>query len=111
MNRSYVACAVTSILAALGSVGFALGASSLFDVSQKGRTFLPTSVTMAVGDTLAIHNDDEFVHHIFVNSPDLKFDSGEQGIGQTAKITFPAPGTFRVLCAIHPKMRLDVVVK
>jgi len=98
-------------LPTLGSLGFALGSGVAINISQQGRAFLPGAIEIAKGDTLAIHNDDEYIHQVFVDNPSFKFDSGEQDIGQTVDITFPASGTFQVLCAIHPKMRLDVVVK
>ena len=111
MRRMLVTCGIVVLLAALGSLGFALGSGATIKISQKGRAFMPTHVEIAKGDTLAIHNDDEYIHQVYVDSPSFKFDSGEQDVGQTAEITFPVAGSFQVLCAIHPKMRLDVVVK
>ncbi len=111
MRRILVACGIVVVLATLGSLGFALGAGVEVNISQKGRAFMPVSVEIDKGDTLAIHNDDEYIHHAYVASATFNFDSGEEDIGQTVDITFPVSGTFRVLCAIHPKMRLDVVVK
>ena len=72
---------------------------------------MPSSVVIAPGDTLAIRNDDEYVHQVYVDSPNFRFDSGEQPVDHTVDVTFPIVGSFQVLCAIHPKMRLDVVVK
>ncbi len=111
MRRILVACGIVAVLAALGSLGFALGSGVEINISQKGRAFMPASVEINRGDTLAIRNDDEYIHQAYVASPTFSFDSGEQDIGQTVHITFPVAGTFQVLCAIHPKMRLDVVVK
>ena len=111
MRGLLVACAIVAFLAVLGSLGFALGSGVEVNVSQKGRAFMPASIEINKGDTLSIHNDDEYIHQVFVASPSFNFDSGEQGVGQTVNITFPAAGTFQVLCAIHPKMRLDVIVK
>jgi len=82
-----------------------------FEVSYDPLVFTPASVEISRGDTLAIHNDDEYVHQVFIDSPDFKFDSREQDVGQTVEVQFPAAGTYQVLCAIHPRMRLDVVVK
>jgi cytochrome c peroxidase len=98
-------------LAGAGGVGFALGAGAEAIVSQKDRAFSPNAVELALSDTLIIHNDDQFVHDVLVNSPNFSFDSGEQGIGQNVQIKFPAAGHYRVTCAIHPKMRLEVEVK
>jgi plastocyanin len=111
MHRILIIGGVFAFLATLGSLGFALGGGAGIAVSQKGRAFMPNSVQIETGEKATIHNDDEYIHHVFIDSPDFHFDSGEQRIGQTVEITFTVPGTFRVLCAIHPKMRLDVTVK
>jgi cytochrome c peroxidase len=98
-------------LAGAGSVGLALGAGAEAIVSQRDRAFSPNAVELALGDTLSIRNDDQFVHDVLVNSQNFSFDSGEQGIGQNVQIKFPTAGHYRVTCAIHPKMRLEVEVK
>ena len=41
----------------------------------------------------------------------FKFDSGDQEPGSKTSVKFPVAGTFDVLCAIHPKMKLTVHVK
>jgi len=97
------------LLAGAVRVGFALGAEVI--VSQKDRAFSPNAVELALGDTLSIHNDDQFVHDVLVSSQNFSFDSGEQGVGQNVQIKFPTAGHYRVTCAIHPKMRLEVDVK
>lgn len=111
MRRVWATCGIVAFLATLGPLGFALGSGAEINISQKGRAFMPAAVTLTKGDTLAIRNDDEYIHQVYVDSPGFKFDSGEQDIGQTVHITFPVAGSFQVLCAIHPKMRLDVTVK
>jgi plastocyanin len=58
-----------------------------------------------------IVNDDDVTHHVYVDSPTMKFDSGEQPIGQTVDLKFDERGTFLVRCAIHPTMRLTVTVR
>jgi plastocyanin len=81
-------------------------------VSQKGRQFMPTDITIKRGETLQIVNDDgDLRHHAYIDSDKFTFDSGDQEPGSKASITFPVAGDFDVLCAIHPKMRLVVHVK
>jgi plastocyanin len=80
-------------------------------VSQHNRRFSPDSVRIARGSVIHIVNDDKVTHHIFVNTPTLKFDSGEQPIGTTVDVPFDNVGTFPVTCAIHPTMRLSVTVE
>ena len=111
MAKRRIILTASSLLFVAGAVrvGFALGVEVI--VSQKERAFSPNAVELALGQTLSIHNDDQFVHDVLVNSENFSFDSGEQGIGQNVEIKFPAAGHYRVTCAIHPKMRLEVEVK
>ena len=111
MAKRRIILAGLSLLFLAGAVrvGFALGTEVI--VSQKDRAFSPNAVELALGDTLSIHNDDQFVHDVLVDSQNFSFDSGEQGIGQNVQVKFPTAGHYRVTCAIHPKMRLEVEVK
>lgn len=80
-------------------------------IRQSQTMFSQRSVDLARGDTLSISNEDPFLHHVFVEAPQFKFDSGEQRPGQTVAITFDRAGVFTVQCAIHLKMRLAVTVR
>jgi plastocyanin len=81
-------------------------------VSQRHRAFSPTSLQIDRGGTVEIVNDDgELTHHAYVKSDKFSFDSGEQQPGDKADIVFTVPGTFTVLCGIHPRMHLEVTVK
>jgi plastocyanin len=81
------------------------------NVSQINRKFTPEELQVASGTTVHIVNDDKVTHHIYVDSPTMKFDSGEQPVGSTVDVVFDKQGTFTVLCAIHPTMRLKVTVQ
>jgi len=102
---------------ALGASAAGLGvwaghAQSETVVSQKGRQFTPGEMTINKGDAVVIVNDDgDLRHHAYVDSDTFKFDSGDQEPGSKTSVKFPVAGTFDVLCAIHPKMRLVVHVK
>jgi plastocyanin len=80
-------------------------------VRQAATGFMPRQIELERGASLRITNDDPFVHHVYVDSPQLNFDSGEQRPGQSATIKFNASGTYVVQCAIHLKMRLSVTVR
>jgi plastocyanin len=80
-------------------------------ISQQGKVFSPGEVTIATGSVLRIANDDEVLHHVYIESPTLNFDSGEQEPGRTVAIRFDRPGTYVAKCAIHPKMHLNVIVQ
>lgn len=80
-------------------------------ISQQNRQFHPDTVTIPVGTVIHIVNDDRVTHHVYVDSPSMKFDSGEQPVGTTVDLEFDHAGTYHVLCAIHPTMHLLVTVK
>lgn len=81
-------------------------------VTQKIRAFQPGTVELGKDQFLHIVNDDgQLMHHVYVASSKFSFDSGEQLPGAAVDIQFPALGAYVVLCAIHPKMRLNVIVR
>lgn len=102
------------VLAAGSLVAFATLAiaQSQLVISQKGRQFRPGDVTVKRGEAVQIVNDDaDLRHHAYIDSDSLKYDSGDQEPGSKISIAFPVAGDFEVLCAIHPKMKLEVHVK
>src|SRR5262249_46302537 len=105
MRRLYVAFAAVWLVAATSQ------AAELKTVTQTGKAFHPDTVSLAAGDTLRIANDDDYLHHVYVDHPNLKFDSGGRKPGQTVDIQFAKPGTYQVRCDIHPKMLLMVDVR
>jgi len=86
----------------------AVAADAGHTISQKGRAFRPTEVSINRGETLTFTNEDSFIHQIYV---DGLFDSEEKAPGENLNETFPAAGTFQVRCHIHPTMRMTVRVK
>jgi plastocyanin len=87
-------------------------AQSQLSISQKGREFRPGTVNVKRGDSVQIVNDDaDLRHHAYVDADNFKYDSGDQEPGSKIAIAFPVTGDFEVLCAIHPKMKLEVHVK
>jgi plastocyanin len=89
-----------------------LSADADLVVSQKSRMFHPGSVNLPKGGSLVIVNDDgDLLHHAYVESDSFNFDSGDQQPGTHTRVTFPVAGDFKVLCGIHPKMKLLVHVE
>jgi plastocyanin len=95
----------------IGIVGVAFSDPALQTIIQKGRHFGVPDVTLPVGGTLHFDNEDEFIHQIYVKSPNFNFESAEQPPGQFVDVKFTKAGTFTVLCEIHPKMHLTVNVQ
>jgi plastocyanin len=105
--------AVATVAAAIIGLGTLVGlALPQYTVSQKGREFNPNQITIKRGETIEIVNDDgDLLHHAYIDSKEFSFDSGDQQPGSRTAITFPVAGKFDVLCAIHPKMKLEVHVQ
>ena len=105
------------LLACCGALAPILGAWAAWAanvpiVTQANRKFEPQQIEVARGGTIRFVNDDgQLLHHVYSTSPDFGFDSGEQEPGKAIEERFPVPGTFTVLCGIHPKMRLVVTVR
>jgi plastocyanin len=95
-----------------GGAAWTQQAAAPYIVSQRGRAFHPVFLSIKQGDTVRIVNDDgDLLHHAYVESDTFNFDSGDQLPGSKTDVVFSVPGTFNVLCGIHPKMKLVVVVK
>ena len=94
------------------AIGVLAGADQGFIISQKNRQFNPGEVTIQKDRPLVIVNDDgDLLHHAYIESDDFNFDSGDQKPGSRISIVFPVRGDFKVLCGIHPKMKLAVHVR
>lgn len=91
--------------------GAALAADPAHTIVQNGRTFHPGEVTINRGEALTFTNNDDFIHQIFVESQDFRFDTDEKSPGEDVTETFTQSGTFVVQCHIHPKMKLIVHVR
>ena len=85
------------------------GANHVID--QKGKTFIPHSVSVAVGDTLTFKNSDPFAHNAYTDNEANEFDIGMQAPGKDVVAKVKAAGVFNVECAIHPNMLLEVTAK
>jgi plastocyanin len=79
-------------------------------ISQKGKVFSSTSVTIKKGDTLVFSNDDNVAHNIYSVSPGNEFNLGSQAPGNSTPITFDKSGDVDIVCAIHPVMKMKVKV-
>ena len=80
-------------------------------VDQKGKTFIPHEITIAVGDTLTFLNSDPFAHNAYTDDEANEFDIGMQSPGTKKRVTIKSAGKFDVECAIHPNMLLEVTAK
>ncbi len=98
------------VMTVLTAVSATCLAADTATVSQRGRRFTPDTLRVTLGTPVQIENDDRVTHHVYIDQPDMKFDSGEQSVGNAVTLQFDHTGTFAVRCAIHPTMHLDVTV-
>jgi plastocyanin len=111
LRKSDLAAATLALAVFVAAVIPLASAGNTITVSQRNRHFNPDTLTITRGTVVHIINDDRVTHHVYVDSPTMKFDSGEQPVGTTVDLEFDHAGTYQVLCAIHPTMHLQVTVK
>lgn len=111
-TKRYGIGALLAAFGAIAAVAFsAVSASDAVLISQRNRTFSPDAVQITRGTVVRVVNDDKVTHHVYVDAPNMHFDSGEEPIGASVELRFDQPGTYDVQCAIHPTMHLYVTVK
>lgn len=81
-------------------------------VDQLNLKFVPDAVSINAGDTIKFTDSDHFFHDVTIISPDgTKEDKGLQNYKQDIVVTFAKPGTYQVVCRLHPNMKMTVTVK
>ena len=96
------------VLGLFGPSALALAAN--YTVHQKGRKFFSEITTVRKGQPLTFLNDDTVPHNVFSTSVGNEFDLGSQGPGSSTDVTFTRAGVVEVICAIHPRMKITIVV-
>lgn len=111
--RSLNLTASALVLTLAGALtGIALAAPGSILISQKNRTFQPGEISLNRGDVVSFFNDDgDLLHNAYVDSETFRFDSGKQQPGSKTDVVFSVAGDFKILCGIHPKMKLLAHVK
>ena len=71
--------------------------------------FDPVDVTVPAGTEVVWVNNGPTIHNVAAD--DLSWSSPILQQGETYSIVFNAPGTYPVLCSIHPEMRGTVTVQ
>ena len=97
-------------------LAFASGSAVAFaaaehTVSQKGRAFSESAVTIKKGETINFVNDDNIAHNIMSTTSGNEFNLGSQSPGASSNVTLNNAGEVTVLCAIHPRMKMSVTVE
>lgn len=103
--------AFTIILVSPLAVMSALAANTL-NITQKDKQFSKDDVTLKLGQTIEFDNDDTVTHNISVKAPDGSNKVAVvQKPGETMRVDFDQAGDWRVLCLVHPKMKIAVHVQ
>jgi plastocyanin len=84
--------------------------SSVAEIEQADRRFVPDLVVVPAGSTVSFPNMDPIFHNIYSLSKSKSFDLGSYDKGNTRKVTFSKPGIVEVYCHLHPNMAATVVV-
>jgi plastocyanin len=96
-------------------LAFASGSAVAFaaehSISQKGRAFSESAVTIKKGETLTFVNDDNIAHNIMSTTAGNEFNLGSQAPGSSSPVTLNNAGEITVVCAIHPRMKMTVTVE
>ena len=82
----------------------------VFVVRQRGKVFVPASVSAHVGDMIVFVNDDTVVHEVHDTVNHKARTIRSQKPLQWDRVVLTEPGTLRFGCAFHAAMRLDVKV-
>ena len=76
--------------------------------------FIPSTVTIGVGETVTWDNTDQAAHTATSGTPTDRpsgvFDTSVIFAGQSASFTFDEAGTYPYFCMVHPWMQGTVIV-
>ncbi len=102
-----------AVAAALALLALAVPAMAAdLSITQKNQTFSQLQATVHVGEGINFLNEDDVTHNITIKGADGDSDDlGLQKPGVTMKYKFDAKGVYKVVCSIHPKMKMTVVAQ
>jgi plastocyanin len=98
------------IVVYLESTSPSAAARRRWEVRQRGVRFRPSFLVVAVGQPVAMPNDDDIFHNVFSLSAPNAFDLGIYPAGQSKTVTFDHPGLVRIYCSIHEGMTGGIFV-
>jgi plastocyanin len=108
-RRSRLVAAALALLLTLAMGGIAVGAAGaatsstpVRSVTIKGFKFIPNKFTVRTGTPITVKNKDGVTHDLAaVNGAfKTKYIDG----GKSAKFTVKKPGTYKIVCTLHPYM-------
>ena len=108
MKMRRIPLAASVAVLALATAALAAG---VVNIDQKGLAFSQATITVNKGDILNFTNDDTTSHNILITGNGVSLNSGLQQPGVAFKAPMVKEGTYSVMCGIHPKMKMTVVVR
>lgn len=102
-----------TVMAAVASlaIGLAYAQAGPHLVDQLKLQFSEPSLTIKKGEKVRFTNSDRTAHNIMVEGGGMAHDSGLQQPGEPTEVPFTKAGTYKISCAIHPKMTMTVTVR
>ena len=102
---TFRALVLTAALAAA-----AMAAKKGFIVRQEDKAFSAEKIHIRPGEKVIFQNLDDITHNIFSASKGNEFNINVQKPGGSTGVTFWNEGEVDVRCAIHPKMKMTIIV-
>ncbi|MBV8978212.1 MAG: cupredoxin domain-containing protein [Alphaproteobacteria bacterium] len=101
----------TSLAAALTVAALAQASAAEFKVDQVDLRFAPDALTIKAGDYVRFTDSDRITHNITIVNPDGTIeDKGMSTFSQHIVVQFDKAGVYRVICRIHPDMKMTITV-
>lgn len=82
-----------------------------YEVGQKSQAFTKNELLIKQGDVVKFINQDNIFHNVFSLSDSKMFDLGSFPKGEHRDVTFEEKGEVEVECAIHPNMKMKIIVE
>ncbi len=106
-----LAMTIAAAAVSFGIGHFALAQGADATVVQRDIDFEPKEVRIRAGGQVLFVNEDRFGHNVYSETAGGEFDVGRQGPNTRIGVPFRRAGTFAVMCRIHPRMAMQVVVQ
>jgi len=90
--------------------GVAVASAADHTIRQKGKVFSESEIAVKRGDELLFLNDDNIAHNVLSTTAGNRFDLGLLNPGELRPVKFDSVGDVKVICAIHPTMKMTVKV-
>ena len=78
-------------------------------ITIQNYKFFPEALTIKAGTTVTWTNKDEDPHTVMSLTGEPRSDALDTG--QTFSYAFTKPGTYQIMCTLHPQMHATIVVE